>query len=43
MFQRLRKDSGMGKRIQGLVKGIQGLVNVKRLDDDSVLSQHFRD
>ena len=36
MFQRLRKDSGMGKRIQGLV-------SVKRLDDDLVLSQHFRD
>ena len=50
MFQGLRKDSRMGKRIQGLVKTIQGLVkriqgleNVERLDDDLVLSQHFKD
>ena len=43
MFQGLRKDSRMGKRILGLVKRIQGLENVKRLDDDLVLSQHFRD
>ena len=35
--------SEIEKGFRDMGKRIQGLVSVKRLDDDSVLSQHFRD